>query len=186
MKKIPLLLTALSMLSVFTFSPVHADDASEHKMPPPHTGSPALEKVKSLAGDWIGKVRHEGLDEEAKETTASYRVTSNGSAVIETIFEGTPMEMTSVYYDHEGKLTMTHYCAVANRPVLSLVEGSGEVIKMSFSSGEELDVKKDMHIHGLELKIKDADSIVQTWKGYDGGKETHATILELTRAPSES
>ena len=158
---------------------------SDHQMPP-YKGSAELEMIKNLAGDWKGKVTHEGKEfkdqvSEAKETTVSYTVTSNGSAVIERIFQDTPMEMTSVYFDRDGKLAMTHYCAVANRPTLALQKKDKNSLTLSYESGEELDPKKDMHIHGLVLEIKDKNSLVQRWQGYEDGKETHATVLHLQR-----
>jgi hypothetical protein len=40
-----------------------------------------------------------------------YRVTGAGSAVVETLFPGTPHEMVTVYHARKGVLCMTHYCA---------------------------------------------------------------------------
>ena len=146
----------------------------------PYKGSKALERIKELAGEWKGTVTH--LDGKKEDVSATYTVTSNGSAVIETIFKGTPMEMTSVYFDQDGKLAMTHYCAVANRPKLSLVKESDNLISLSYSSGDGLDPKKDMHIHALDLEIKGEGSIIQTWLGYEGGKKSHTTVLRLNKS----
>ena len=183
-RKMKQLVIAISLILISPASLVWAEEG--HEMPPVYSGSPAFEKIKSLEGTWVGSVRHEGGPQEGKgdKATVSYRVTSNGSAVIETIMEGTPMEMTSVYYDLDGKLTMTHYCAVANRPVMSLVENTDKKIKLSFVGGQQLDVEKDMHIHGLELEIEGKDKIVQRWQGYDKGKATHLTVVELQRSPT--
>ena len=53
-------------------------------------------------------------------TAAEYRVAANGSVVVERNFPDTPKEMISVYHDRGGKLSMTHYCALANQPQMSL------------------------------------------------------------------
>ena len=174
----------ISLLLCCTVPSLVVADTAEHEMPPPYTGSSALEKIKALAGDWTGTVAHGAGPNAGKkeDTTVSYRVTSNGSAVVETIFEGTPMEMTSVYYDRDGKLAMTHYCAVANRPLLSLTKESKSDIVLSYLSGEELDPKKDMHISGLEIELKGTNQMVQRWKGLENGAVTHSTVVELTRA----
>lgn len=58
---------------------------------------------------------------------------------------------------------------------------TSQFIKLSYTSGEELDPKKDMHIHGLELEIKSPTKIAQRWLGVEGGKDTHSTTLELTK-----
>lgn len=153
--------------------------AEEPHHMPPYQGSSALERVKTLAGDWIGV--KEQPDGSQKEVLVTYRTTSNGSAVVETIFKGTPMEMTSVYFDRKGTLTMTHYCAVANRPTLQLVEEASDTLTFDYIDGEEMDPSKDMHIHGLKLEFKSDNEIVQNWTGYEGGEQTHSTVVPLKR-----
>ena len=151
---------------------------------PPYVGSPGLEAVKTLAGRWTGTVAHVGTDhgDAPNEVHASYEVTSNGSAVIERIFIGTPMEMTSVYYDRGGNLAMTHYCAIANRPTLTLKQQQEkDVLEFAYADGEDLDPRKDMHIHGLTLRVMAEGEIVQEWQGYEGGEPTHKTVLSLKR-----
>lgn len=156
----------------------HTIAKEPHEMPP-YEGSGALQRVKALAGDWTGVVSQP--DGSQKDVHATYRTTSNGSAVVETIFKGTPMEMTSVYFDREGTLTMTHYCAVANRPVLQLVEETATSITFDYTDGEEMDPSKDMHIHGLKLDIISDNEMVQQWHGYEEGQPTHSTVLALKR-----
>ena len=153
---------------------------SSHEIPP-YEGSSALQRIKALAGTWTGMVSHQ--DGNQKDVLVTYRTTSNGSAVVETIFKNTPMEMTSVYFDRNGELTMTHYCAVANRPTLKLIDESDNTLVFNYVAGEEMDPGKDMHIHGLKLEIKSNNEIVQRWHGYEGGKPTHNTVLGLKRTP---
>ncbi len=70
----------------------------------PYDGSTELQKMKSLAGKWQGwsQMKDENID-----VSLEYAVSSAGSALIETLFMGTPHEMVSVYHDEEGKLAMT-------------------------------------------------------------------------------
>jgi len=171
---------ALSISVIVLYCSTAFADAA--KMPPPYTGSKALETVKSLAGTWNGTVKH--IDGKEEKVEVIYKVTSNGSAVIETIFTGTPMEMTSVYFDKDGTLTMTHYCSVANRPELKLTKEGKKSLSLSYAGGEGLDPKKDMHIHGLDLEIKEDGSIVQNWQGFEGGKQSHTTVLKLNKVKS--
>src|SRR5437867_4427581 len=51
--------------------------------------------LKQLAGDWAGKIRHGANEHDA---TVSYKVTSGGSAVVETLLAGTEHEMVTVYH----------------------------------------------------------------------------------------
>src|SRR5690349_10162902 len=86
------------------------------KMPEPKPGSPELEQIKALAGTWEGTAETDGKTEPA---AIEYKVSSMGTVVVETLFPGTPHEMVSIYHDDEnGKLTMTHYCAIGNQPQL--------------------------------------------------------------------
>lgn len=84
----------------------------------PYVGSPELELLKKLAGSWVMAGAREG--QEGMPTAAEYRVAANGSVVVERSFPDTPKEMISVYHDRGGKLSMTHYCALANQPQMSL------------------------------------------------------------------
>ncbi len=175
MKQLILSLSVVGLLLLLS-SNCSADPQHQHMSK--FQGSRALELIKSLQGDWQGVVN--GPEGEEK-TEVSYRITSNGSAVVETLFKGTPMEMTSVYYDKRGKLMMTHYCAIGNRPTMSLVDEDAHSITMDYHSGEELDPEKDMHIHGLHLTLNKDGSLLQKWKGFEMGKQTHETVLKLSK-----
>ena len=156
-----------------------ADASHEH---PPYKGGPAFEMIKGLQGNWEGTVKEDGAKEDQK-ASVNYRITSNGSAVVETIFMGTPMEMTSIYFEKDGKLMMTHYCSIGNRPTLALKKETKDSLTFDFKSGENMNVKKDMHIHGLTLEQKPDGSLVQRWEGFVGGKPApEATVLTLHRA----
>src|SRR3989338_5074087 len=90
---------------------------------PPDNSSAELARIKSLAGRWTGVTSMFGKPDQ--RVYVEYEVTSGGSAVLERIFPGTPEEMISVYYDdNKGKLAMTHYCILRNRPTLKLVRSN--------------------------------------------------------------
>jgi len=83
----------------------------------PYVGSEAFERMKQLVGSWESSM---DADHPVK-MAASYKLTAGGSAVVETIFEGTPNEMVTVYYDNpKRKLNMTHYCMLHNQPKMAL------------------------------------------------------------------
>jgi len=168
---------SLVLVSALLFSG-HVWADSSHNMPP-YEGSKAFREVKALAGHWTGTAKEEGKDE---PTSVTYRVTSNGSAVIETIFEDTPMEMTSIYFEENGKLMMTHYCAMANRPTLTLKEEKPGLLAFDYVDTKGINPKKDTHIHKLALETKPDGSLVQRWTGFQNGTEAPATVLTLKRA----
>ena len=70
----------------------------------------AFEKIKSLTGDWTGKMSG------GMAATSSFRVTAGGSAVMQMLGEGTDMEMPTVFHMDGDRLMATHYCAAKNQP----------------------------------------------------------------------
>lgn len=151
---------------------------AEHKMPPAKAGSAEFEKIKSLAGTWKGTVVTEGKAEPAE---INYKVTSNGSAVVETLFPGKPEEMVSVYHDDEnGKLSMTHYCAIGNQPQLDLKKSEPGKIELDLSPHSKL--ASSQHMHGLNLSFEGADKLTQSWTCFEGGKANHTTVISVTKS----
>ena len=155
--------------------------ADPHEMKP-YVGSAEFEKMKSLAGKWTGASLMEGKD---VAVNVEYRITSGGSAVIETIFAGTPKEMVTVYHDgDDGTLSLTHYCMLQNRPVLSLLEAEGDTLQFSLSESCGLHGSKDPHMHSLALSFEGGDKIVQRWAMWSDGAEAMSTEIVLTRVKS--
>ena len=81
-----------------------------------------FEQLKRLAGDWIGNADHGDVKHEA---TISYKVTSAGRTVQETIFAGTPHEMVTMYHLDGDALLLTHYCAIGNQPRMKAEPAGG-------------------------------------------------------------
>lgn len=172
--KLTLLGVLLGVSSVWAVEAEKADDT--HKMPPPYVGSAELQKMKSLVGKWEGP----SPDMPYGKIILDYKVTSNGSAVVETILPGTPMEMISVYHDNkDGKLAMTHYCAMANAPEMVL-QNPGEE-KMILALNPDSIKAGEPHMHHLEITLKDATQMEQTWQCQPDGKTTKEQTSILTR-----
>lgn len=160
---------------------VYADpvkNEGKHDMSPV-TGSEELEKMKSLAGTWQSTTVMDGKE---VPITVVYETSSNGSIVVETSFPGTPHEMVSVYYDVDGKLGMTHYCAVNNQPHFTLKKSTGDRIDLDFAGGTNLNAEKDGHMHAVSFDLKDTDNMVQEWTYYEDGKEKQVSTFTFTRA----
>src|SRR5689334_11531769 len=99
-------------------------------MAPMPKGSAEFERIKQLAGRWNGTAHG---DNNMPGMSVEYKVTGGGSAVEERLFPGTPHEMVSMYYDENGKLTMTHYCMIGNRPKMTLESASPTQIVLNLS-----------------------------------------------------
>ena len=94
------------------------------------------------------------------------------SAVIETIFPGTPNEMVSMYYDDDkGHLAMTHYCMMRNRPHFGLIKSGKDELKLDIIDVAGLKSKDDPSMGAITLKFLDNDHFTSTCEGRGGKKE---------------
>ncbi len=164
MKKIQtLFISALTLVSIFIVSLAVADHANEHKAPvaPPDVSSPELNRIKALVGKWESTTSMFGKKDE--QVFTEYAISAGGSAVVETIFPGTPNEMVSVYYDDDnGKLGMTHYCMMRNRPYFTLAMSDKDTIKMDVTKVEGLKSKGDPSMGAITLHFEDKDHFSTT------------------------
>jgi hypothetical protein len=154
------------------------DDKPAAKAAPTHAG---LERIKKLAGTWVE------ADKDGKPTdkvVSVVKVTAGGSAVHETFFPGTPMEMVSVYHADKGDLVMTHYCVLGNQPRMKADPNApSNQIKWVFAGGTNLDPAKDAHMHGATVTIIDDDHIEIAGEAWEDGKPSanHCGCMKLVR-----
>ena len=144
----------------------------------PYSGSKEYERMKQLVGVWEGT---SNMSKEGQTVRVEYRLTAGGSAIVETLFPGTPEEMISVYYDRKGKLSMTHYCMVQNRPSMKLLKAGADKLDFTYAGGSGINPKKDAHMHALTISFVDKDHVVQNWTLFEDGKEKEVTKLNLSR-----
>lgn len=144
-------------------------------------GSPEFERMKSLVGTWKGKT---DMGQGPVDITMHYRLLAGGSVLEERVFEGTPNEMVTMYYDQGGKLAMTHYCMFGNRPGMTLKSSDEKTIKLDFDSMCGINPSKESHMHALSIHFDDADTITTSCKAIIDGKEQaeHPTTLKRVKA----
>ena len=146
----------------------------------PVAGSAELERVKALAGRWEGTTTHMGGSEE-EPAAIEYKVTSGGSAVVETLFPGTPHEMVSVYHDGPGgKLSMTHYCMLHNQPQLDLVSADNQQLTFDLSAASAIPASEH-HMHALTMAWTDPDHLTQVCTSYQDDKAEGPTTIRVSR-----
>ncbi len=167
-------LTAVCLASMLVTPALRAGEMN-HEHPAAPKGSAELERLKGLAGTWEGKTEKnkEGM------TVVTYAITGGGSAVEEKIMPGTPMEMTTVYYDEGGKLAMTHYCSLGNHPSMKLMKS--EPAKLEFSLVDGTVPAQSMHMHQLAISTPDADHLTADWTLFDKGAKKDVHSFALTR-----
>jgi hypothetical protein len=147
----------------------------------PYKGSAEFEKMKSLVGTWKGKM---DMGQGPVEMTVTYTLTSGGSAIEERITPGTPHEMVTMYHDKNGKLSLTHYCVLANRPGMLLQSSDGKTLKFDFDPTCGVDAKTETHMHALTLTFEGPDTIQQDWQLYQDGALKDSHPIKLTRVRS--
>jgi hypothetical protein len=148
----------------------------EKKMSAENSG---LELFKGLAGEWTGKGNHDGREHDARIV---YKVTSGGSAVVETIDPGGEHEMITVIHPDGDGLGLTHYCMLGNQPQMRAKPKSGEnKVAFEFVKASNLKSENDMHMHSVTYTFVDKDTLKAEWTNYVDGKESGKAVFELIR-----
>jgi hypothetical protein len=172
------LTTFCAMLLLAAFSGLQADEA-----PKPKAGSPEFERMKTLVGTWTGKT---DMGQGPVEMTVEYRVVAGGSVLQERIAPGTPYEMISMYYDKDGKLAMTHYCVMGNRPEMALKASDAKSLTFDFDSCCKIDLKKESAMSGMKLSFDDANTITSSCRATINGQEVPEHSSTFKRVTTET
>lgn len=173
--KINAILSCCAALLLGALASLHAADPV---VPPAKPGSAEFERMKTLIGTWKGMA---DCGQGPQELTVQYRLLAGGSVLEERVFQNTPMEMVTMYYDKEGKLALTHYCVMGNRPAMAMKASDAKSITFDFDgSCCTIDPKKESHMHGMTLRFDDADTITTSCVSMMEGKEvtTHPATLK--------
>lgn len=139
---------------------------------------PDLTPLSNLAGDWKGS----GPD--GKPVTVSYRLTSNGSSLVETIQPEAGPVMTTMYHQSGKRFMLTHYCALNNQPRMKTksYKAGDKTMAFSFVDATNLkDPKKDMHMHQLTLEFPDQNHLTQRWVSMKDGTTMPPHLFTLER-----
>lgn len=140
----------------------------------------AFEVLKGMEGRWVGTGPAD--DGETATMVHVFRVSANGSVVMETMNPGTPHEMINMYHLDGDALVLTHYCAAGNQPHMRLSSGSTEKeLIFDFAGGTNLDPAKDGHIHAARLTLGPDGVLHSSWTGWSNGKEQGTYTFDLAR-----
>jgi hypothetical protein len=164
-----------SLLALFALTTIAAHGAV--------TPEQAFASIKSLKGDWRGPAAMKGMP----PSHSVFRITAGGSAVQETIFPGTSMEMLSVYHMDKGNLLMTHYCALGNQPRMKLnpKKSTAQELVFDFDGGTNFNPRRDKHMHSLTLKLSArgksaASRLTTSGTSWTDGKQEPRACGEIT------
>jgi hypothetical protein len=110
-------------------------------------------------------------------------VTAAGSAVVETVFPGSPHEMVTVYHADGPDLVLTHYCMEGNQPRMRARKARGPRFDFAFDGGTNINPKKDRHMNSASLELFGPDEIVSVWTEIEAGKPVFVAKSHLVRKP---
>jgi hypothetical protein len=167
-------------LAISVASIAYAGDSKSGEMqccPMDPKASAALEKVKALEGTWVAKPQADGRS----AGSVVFHPTSNGTAVMETMFPGTNEEMVNLFTASGDTIVMTHYCAMGNQPHMKLTPSDGKTMKFDFVDGGNIKSATDAHMHSVELTV-DGDKLTEHWSFSNDGKVVDHKVFEFTKA----
>jgi hypothetical protein len=125
------------------------------------TSSSAFERFKILAGEWVAA--EDGEMSKKGDLVARYAVTAGGSALVETVFPGSPHEMVTVYHADGPDLVLTHYCMEGNQPRMRARAAKGSRFDFEFDGGTNVDPRRDRHMHSATVELVGDDEIRTVW-----------------------
>ncbi len=139
----------------------------------------AFELLKGLDGEWQFPGDGQGIP----PGTVNYRVTANGSAVLETLMPGTEHEMITLYHLDGDQLVLTHYCVLGNQPEMKLVSATAnpKELRFAFTGGRNVDPAKGRHIHSGRLRFREDGSVASEWAYHVDGQPAGAHAMVMTR-----
>jgi hypothetical protein len=154
--------------------------------PPEAGGQPAaaaapFDWFKKLAGEWVAAEDSEMFKK--GDVVARYTVTAAGSAVVETVFPGSPHEMVTVYHADGPDLVLTHYCMEGNQPRMRAKNPKGSRFDFAFDGGTGIDPKKDRHMNSASLEFVGPDELRTVWTEIEAGKPVFVAKSRLVRKP---
>lgn len=146
-------------------------------------GSAEFERLKTLVGTWKGQA---DMGQGPIEMTMRYRLLAGGSVLEERVFEGTPMEMVTMFYEKNGKLALTHYCVAGNQPAMLLKHADAKTLEFDLDPACALDNANGMHMRTLKLRFDDANTMTASCKAYIDGQPQPEKPCTLKRVPADS
>ena len=86
-----------------------------------------------------------------------------------------------MFYDKDGKLALTHYCVMGNRPGMVFKSADAQTIKFAFDENCGINPAKESHMHALTVRFDDANTITASCKAIIAGQEMAEKPTTLKR-----
>lgn len=141
--------------------------AEEHAHPAAAT-TPQFDKMKTLVGNCDGTMEEQG---KKLPTQTAFKMVSGNSVLMNTLSEGTPHEMVTMFHLDQKDLMATHYCAGQNQPRFKAQAGGApNTLVFQFTDGTNVE---NGHMQKVVFTFVDADHHLEDWTYRDkSGKES--------------
>lgn len=165
MKSLRLLVAGIVMsLATIAFAQSGGHHMSAEKAPP-SDAQKAFEKLKTVAGSWVGQLTTFPSEPTAdgKFAQFSLRVTSRGNALVhELSLSGVPDHPVTMFYVDGDRMLLTHYCDAGNRPRMAgKLSPDGKTLEFDFldlSGGNQKG-----HMHHAAFTFIDENRHIEDW-----------------------
>ncbi len=136
-----------------------------------------FDQLKKLQGEWIDL---EGVVGPKGAVLATYRLTGNGTAVVETLFPGSQSRdddgVSPRRQGHRADALLFGRDAAAHA---GGAPSSGNVLTFAFDGGTNFNPAKDEHMHNARIEFVSADEIRAEWQGWADGKAAGAHLAKM-------
>src|SRR6266850_5529204 len=166
------------LMSISTVAFAQSDARLSSVASVPSDAQKSFATMKTLAGEWEGRVTVPEMPELSMLLHVSLRVTSRGHVLVHEFQEaGTPLDATK--YDHPvtmlyvdaDRLTLVHYCDAGNRPRMTgKISPDGKTLEFEFA---DLSGSTEYHMHHAMFTIVDANHHTEDWMFMMKDKPVH-------------
>lgn len=142
-------------------------------VPAAENANPSWDKLKSLVGDWEGTY-------EGQPARVSYKVVSNGTALMESMENPDSSQMITVYHPDGASLLMTHYCSMGNQPRMRSKGVQNGQLDFAYVDAANLKSPDEPRMTRLVMSFPDSDHLIHEWTSKTGTQE-HVARFQFAR-----
>ena len=114
------------------------------------------------------------------DTTTSFKLTSNGNTIVETLVED-GVEMLTTYSDKDGELVVKHYCALGTEPMFVVGSLNDKSLNLISDSTPGYDPQQDNYVESMMWTLDTSDPTnyrVDTSINMDGQVNRQYSLFE--------
>ena len=134
---------------------------------PAKADASVMDRFRALEGTWVSTYDMP----EWPPQEVHYETIAADSAVVETIFDGQPHEMMTVFHLDGEELHCTHYCAAQNQPRLIAETITSDRVVFATADVSNLASPDAMYMGAAEFTFIDEDHIEVSWTSFEHGKQ---------------